>query len=573
MPEDGSFVQQPTQRDSHGVETIPSSALLLVIVGVALALRLPGLNDSLWYDEMWSTRVILGSFSALVHVIGSDVHPPFYAVVMFAWIRLFGDSEISVRMLPLISSLLTIVLTARLAVAYGWPRAAPIAALVLAISPPHIWYAHEARPYSLLVLLVVASTLAFLQIRQTHATRWYVVYAVLALCMVMTHYFALAYVAAITLLAMTDRRLRARMLWIAVAVAFVLALYLAARFVVGSIPNQAGHLRGFGLVEAWQLMFDWFIIGGAFGPLPTRATAIRLLVPGVQLVFLALVVRGLLKSQTVHSDAVTGDSRWSALARRGELPLLLLILPLSLLAIGLVGAKRFYIERSALTALPFLAIAIGIGVASLRSLRWRASSIALIVGFGAVVLVHYYPRAEDKWTVYQPKVDWRSAAHWLSDESSRSKRPVVVVSMTPALSLLYYGPGFSIHELNDSLTGTPAASDRTPGSSLRQRIEQRFAIPVDPQRGRTGRVYFLPAADMNLVHAVLGREQVSELFVVSNRYLMGPMGDAVRADPSFEVETAFEGKGISLLRARRKGDEAAGLHSVDDSPETRQFAK
>ena len=549
-----------------------SNALLLAIVALALALRLPGLNDSLWYDEMWSTHVILGSFSALVHVIGSDVHPPFYSLVMFVWIRLFGDSEISVRLLPLLCGLLTIVLTARLAVAYGWPRAAPIAALVLAISPPNIWYAHEARPYSMLVLLVVASTFAFHRIRETNVTRWYVIYALLALCMVMTHYFALAYVAAITLLAMGDARLRGRMFWIAVAIALVLALYLVARFVVGSIPGQAGHLSGFGPVEMWRLMFDWFIIGGAFGPAGSRGNAIRLLVAVVQLVLLALVVRGLLQSRTVQSGAATSDSRWAPLIRRGELPLLLLVLPLSLLAIDLAGAKQFYIERSALTALPFFAIAIGIGVASLPSTRLRVPALAVIVGFSAVVLVSYYERAGERRTVYFPKADWRGAARWLSRESSRSGRPVVVVSITPALSLVYYGPGFAMRELNEAPNPAPANSDSTHSPSLRERVERRFAIPADPQRGRTGRVYILPAPEIAFADTVLLREKKSEFFLVSNRYVVGQLAGALEADRSFDVGTAFEGKGIRLLRVRRIGGWPV-LHSVDDSLEARQFAK
>lgn len=531
--------------------------LLLVILVLALVLRLPGFNDSLWYDEMWSTRVVLGSFSALAHVIGSDGHPPFYSVVMYAWIRVFGDSEISVRILPLICGLLAIVLAARLAFDYGWPGAAPIAALVIAISPPHIWYSHEARSYSALMLMVLAATFAFHRIRQTNATRWYVIYAIIALCMVMTHYFALAYVAAITLLAVTDPRMRTRMVWIAAAAVSVVSLYLGARFLVGSIPTDAGHLRGFGPAEAWRLMFEWFVAGRSLGPLRTRATMLRLIVLMVQLTLLALVVRGLLQLKPVPSSAKRVELRWAALAQRIELPLLLLILPVSLLAIGLLGPKRFYIERSAMAALPFFAIAIGIGVASLRSVQLRVACIALLLGFGTPVLVNYYSRLETTSAIYIPKVDWRGAGHWLSDESAREKRPVVVVSRAQPLSLLYYGPGFAMRELNDSATqaDTRARVDRASGSSLRARIQRRFATPVDPARGRTGRVYFLPTADMTQVRAVLKQERASELFVVTNPYvIVGSMSKVVRADPSFEVESAFEGKGISLLRVRQKSD-------------------
>src|SRR5688572_16561708 len=239
--------------------------MLAAIVALALLLRLPGFNESVWYDELWSTRVILESFPALLKVIATDAHPPFYAVVMFAWIRLFGDSEISIRLLPLLCGLLTIVLVARLAIAYGGPRAGPVAAFILAISPPHIWYSQEARQYSLLVLLVVSWTWAFHRIRESHATRWYVAYSVIGACMVFTHYFAIAYLAAFTALALPDRRARTRMLWIGGAIASVLGVYLAVRWRFDSLPTQLGHLRGFGFKGLWQVMFNWFITGRAFG--------------------------------------------------------------------------------------------------------------------------------------------------------------------------------------------------------------------------------------------------------------------------------------------------------------------
>ena len=111
-------------------------------------------------------------------------------------------------------------------------------------------------------------------------------------------------------------------------------------------------------------MFEWLIVGGTLGLPGERAAAVRLGVLTVQLALLVLVVRGVIN--------VRGTSR-------AELPLLLLGLPVALLAIGMTGAERYYVERSGLTVLPFLAIAIGVGVASgpglsgkrrpLRSLR------------------------------------------------------------------------------------------------------------------------------------------------------------------------------------------------------------
>ena len=173
-------------------------------------------------------------------MLSADLHPPVFNVLMFLWIRIFGDSEISVRMVPLICGLLTIVLTARLAIDYGWRSAAPVTALVMAISPAHIWYSQESRSYSFLLLLTVASVLVFHRIQATHATRWYAAYAALAACMVFTQYPTAIYLAAIMLLALTDPRGRVRMWSIGLAIALMLAVFLAVKWQLGSVPTGAG---------------------------------------------------------------------------------------------------------------------------------------------------------------------------------------------------------------------------------------------------------------------------------------------------------------------------------------------
>jgi hypothetical protein len=50
-------------------------ALILILI-IGLSLRLPNLNESLWNDEIWSTRVLIGNLSALIHTAIDDRHPP-----------------------------------------------------------------------------------------------------------------------------------------------------------------------------------------------------------------------------------------------------------------------------------------------------------------------------------------------------------------------------------------------------------------------------------------------------------------------------------------------------------------
>lgn len=529
------------------------NAVLIAIVALAVTLRMPGFNESLWHDEMWSTLLKLDTFRGLVFEIATDSHPPFYNIVMFVWVHLFGDSEISVRMLPLICGLLTIALTARLAAEYGSRGAGPVAALVLAISPPHIWYSQEARQYAPLLLMLTACTLAFRRLRETNATRWFVGYALLALCLALTHYFALAYVGVFTLVAMPDRRLRSRMLWVAFLVTGIIGVYLAVRWRLNILPTQLGHLRAFGPVEAWSLMFDWYVIGGALGVPRRRETVLMLSILAVQLVLLALLIRGLYYAGDGATSASPRTSRWETLARRSELVLLLLVLPVALLTLSLLGARHFYIERGAITGLPFFAIAIGIGATSFQARLWRLMSVGLIAGFGAVVLVNYYAKS-DRRTVFIANPDWRTAAHWLRQQHTLSGRPIVVVSNTPAIELLYYDHDFRLLDAPRGVWSRQFETGANP-TTLRERLKSRVAPPVDTTRGKAARIYMLANPEVSLVNSVLDRERASEFFVVANRFIIARdrLRDAIASDRSFVIESVYEPKGVRLLKVRRIG--------------------
>ena len=133
--------------------------MLLLLVAMAFVLRLPGMQESLWLDETFMTRIKIGDPLTLMRTVLSGYHPPAYLVRMHLWIRLFSDSELSIRILPLLSGLLSIVAIQALARRLAGDKAGFFAALLLALSPTHIWYSHEARPYSTLARATFAPSL------------------------------------------------------------------------------------------------------------------------------------------------------------------------------------------------------------------------------------------------------------------------------------------------------------------------------------------------------------------------------------------------------------------------------
>ncbi|MGH2537681.1 MAG: glycosyltransferase family 39 protein, partial [Candidatus Promineifilaceae bacterium] len=121
----------------------PSGRLAALLLA-AFALR--GLNlgaKSLWLDEafsVWSASRPAAEIWLGLH----DNHPPFYYLILRAWLY-FGRSEALLRLPSAFASLLAIALVCRLGRRAGGRRVGLWAALLLALAPLDVWYAQEAR--------------------------------------------------------------------------------------------------------------------------------------------------------------------------------------------------------------------------------------------------------------------------------------------------------------------------------------------------------------------------------------------------------------------------------------------
>lgn len=196
--------------------------MILLVLLLAAGLRFAGITfDSLWLDEGYQTlassigqplpdltrvgdQPFLFRFGPArpVHELLANFRqvdplcPPLYPVLLNRWMALFGQSDLSVRSLSAMVSLLSIGAVywcARLA--FG-SRAALLSALLQAVSPFDIHYAQEARMYSLTVLLSTLSCSTFLVLlRSTRRSGGTAIalggYAACTWALINTHYTAL----------------------------------------------------------------------------------------------------------------------------------------------------------------------------------------------------------------------------------------------------------------------------------------------------------------------------------------------------------------------------------------------
>lgn len=124
-------------------------------------------TESLWTDELYSLHWASKSVAQIFANASSDVHPPTYYLALHYWIQAFGTSEAALRGLSALFGVLAIplmyLLGREIAPKPHHETTGIVAALLLAVSHFHVYYASEARNYTLTVLCAVWSMLAFVQ--------------------------------------------------------------------------------------------------------------------------------------------------------------------------------------------------------------------------------------------------------------------------------------------------------------------------------------------------------------------------------------------------------------------------
>jgi hypothetical protein len=340
---------------------------------------------ALWGDEAFS--VWASKQSALALIGGLDAQPPLYHLALGLARALWGETVFAVRFLSVICTVLLVAVGARLGRQIGGPRAATLAAGLLATSPILLYYAQEARMYALGALLAGAAMLVArerLSPAPPAAPAW-AGYAALALGALLTHYYT-AGVLLINGLATGVAALRRRRLWawlvthIAIATLFLAwFLGLQSRYVARS---AAGAGRIVPLVEDIASNFGVGVNGLLFGMrAPEFTTPVALGLFGLALVgafryrrgdallIIGWVVAALgLVALTAGRSGIVGDfnPRYYLFA----------LLPLALAAAGwLGGGVHRAVWLRAVAALPGLAMAgaAAVGLGQLFDLSWQKS--------------------------------------------------------------------------------------------------------------------------------------------------------------------------------------------------------
>ena len=167
------------------------AVLALTIVGAVL--RFATLDrQSFWLDELVTVSLLRLDFGSMLDTIpDSEATPYLYYVLAWGWAQVFGLGEVGLRSFSALIGAAIVPVTYGAGAVLVSRRAGLVAAALVSVHPFLIWYAQEARAYSLFAFLA-ACTVLFFGRALRGGEAWDLLGWALATSLALaTHYFAL----------------------------------------------------------------------------------------------------------------------------------------------------------------------------------------------------------------------------------------------------------------------------------------------------------------------------------------------------------------------------------------------
>ena len=342
----------------HGISPWTARGLVALATFLNLGLALYDVSSrSLWIDEGFTWLISAQPVPALWRMSGAQGGHLFgyYLVLHFAtsW---FGDSPVVLRMPSVLAGAATVPLVYALASRMALKRLAGVfAAGLFAVSLPLVFWQQNARDYSFVVFLAVATTLLLVQAVQTGRAWRLVAWGILSALAFYTHP-ELAYLTPVHVVAfLVWARSRAQR-WAMVGV--------TAAAVAGSIPvllnalNNPNYSTSINPAPNWRTTREivTFLASGAGSPVPYRKpeTALVYVTAAICAIGLGLLLGDLVRHR--RADTTFGPA----------LALAWLVAPL-LISWGVSETGRStFLDRYLILSLPAAAIVMALALARAR---------------------------------------------------------------------------------------------------------------------------------------------------------------------------------------------------------------
>jgi len=455
---------------------MPVAAALVALMILGTILRWHRLGyQSFWNDEIVTWLSAQGSaWNVISQRVENSNIPPLYYLIADAALALRGrlGLEEALRLPSVIAGVLSIPLLYVVARPWIGARAALLAAALLTVSPFHVWYSQEARPYVVLLLAaLVALTCAQQALEHPDRSGWKAAFALAAATTFYLHTVGVAFIGftiVYIIAAVPDAapagalrtgsgwagwrasiRTAGMTYWRSWAITFtgVALLCIPAVYRLASFPptNSADAERPFSPVQFGYALWS-FAVGYSFGPslgdLHEANRAAIILHDGWQVFPAGAALMGLYALGT----------RW--LAREKPRALwyvgLWFVFPMLFATLGaLVTVHPFNVRYAVIAFLPAL-IVLACGIDALPAAAARAATWLGVVCVSGLALAGYYN--DPKYA----RDDYRSAAAFLAAHAGTGDVVVAHRAFT-ARDLRFYTKPFPVRIVGFPVT--PEALD------------------------------------------------------------------------------------------------------------------
>jgi 4-amino-4-deoxy-L-arabinose transferase-like glycosyltransferase len=275
---------------------LATGLLLIAFLIATVDLR----RDSLWNDEAWTAWAIRSPYVRdILQRVEADVHPPLYFLLIGIPERFTGDSVLALRWPSAFFSMIALAATYALGKQLVDSRTGLIALIVLGTASFFVYYAREARMYSLLMALAAVATWFYVRWRLRPTVWRSLLYSMVMAALLYTHYAGIFVIGSHVLHQIITQlfpNTRIKGKWYLLPVPYVIAAVLYAPWLpiflrqmrsnpngplAIPVPTNGATVAALLLIltsGSWGLIIAPFIVGSAIPRLKQYGSKILLLV-------------------------------------------------------------------------------------------------------------------------------------------------------------------------------------------------------------------------------------------------------------------------------------------------------
>lgn len=349
-----------------------SDIILMTLLGIFIRAK-DLLRDELWYDEAFTGVLMKVHLRDFFNIVWNEPHPPLFYFVTRIFTSIFGVSDLTLRFLPLIFGVGTIIVLYYLIDELFDKKVAAFASAFAAVSPMLVDYSFEARSYSMYAFLFVISYLLLIKKQKTF-------FIISSLLFLLTHYLAIIYFGILLLIGVYyfKKELRSSWIFIPGIITSGILYYFAKSTGVKSLNTE--WIKEAGFMRIFQSFISYFV--GVKSKLPGQDVLNSVNFFGINEVFIGytlILIFLLLIGIYIHKNL----KNINELIGLTQLLLFITIPQITLILLSQFTKYDIYVERYLIpSAVIFIAI---FAILLIKSLYFEIAAFGLLIYLAVII--------------------------------------------------------------------------------------------------------------------------------------------------------------------------------------------